>query len=196
MSESASSLVGKLLGQIRAETARLDARIPYAPEPLKTLARQIIDQQKSLMDPNLIDLIAMEDWAYSRPEDRLQVSSRRSEWIVWAKNQIEILRKLTGPLVYDLRDYAIMANNVFRQLCLTGGEWHDINGLAENVKAYSNTDDVAYIAVSVLVNMQYIEHDPKTNKVRLTQPGRENCDTDIEIPPSAIQELRRSLGTT
>jgi hypothetical protein len=81
-----------------------------------------------------------------------------------------------------------MANNVFRQLCSLGGEWQDIRALAENVKAYPNKDDVAYIAESVLVDMQYIERDPNSNKVRLTQPGRENCDTGIEIPHYGIQD--------
>ncbi len=98
---------------------------------------------------------------------------------------------------YDERDYAIMANNVFHQLCLIdeGREpgWHDIRQLAENVKAYDNRSDVAYIAEAVLVEMQYIERDPRTINVRLTALGRQNCARGIDIPPSDIQKLRRLL---
>jgi hypothetical protein len=75
-----------------------------------------------------------------------------------------------------------------------GGEWHTVNPLAEQVGAYDNKDDVAYIAETVLVNMQYIERDPRTNNVRLTPVGRQNCGRGIEIPPSDNQRLRRRLG--
>jgi hypothetical protein len=36
------------------------------------------------------------------------------------------------------RDFDIKANNIFRQLCILGGEWHDIRTLANNVGAFDN----------------------------------------------------------
>jgi hypothetical protein len=96
---------------------------------------------------------------------------------------------------YNERDYAIMANNVFHQLCGMGGEWHDIAALADKVGAFNNNIDVAYLVEDILVERQFIERDPHTNNVRLTTLGRQNCDREgIDIPPSDIQRLRRRLG--
>jgi hypothetical protein len=94
---------------------------------------------------------------------------------------------------YDSRDYAIIANNVFLQLCSLEEGWHDIRGLAENLGAYSDKDEVRYIAETVLVNMQYIERDPLSHGVKLTSLGRGNCRKGIEIPPSDIQRLRQEI---
>jgi hypothetical protein len=86
-----------------------------------------------------------------------------------------------------------MVNNVFNQLCTSRGEWHDVRPLAEQVKAYENRDDVAYVAETVLMNMKYIRRNPRTNNVRLTPLGRHNCARGIEIPPSDIQRLSHSF---
>jgi hypothetical protein len=96
--------------------------------------------------------------------------------------------------VLQERDYAIMANNVFHRLCTTPEEWHDIKSLAEEVRAFDNEDDVAHIAETVLLDMQFIERDPHTNNVRLTPLGRQNCARGIAIPPSDIQRLKRLQG--
>jgi hypothetical protein len=92
---------------------------------------------------------------------------------------------------YEERDFAIMADNVFKQLCEREPGWHDIRVLAEGVQAYGNSIDVAYIAEDVLMERQYIERDAYTINVRLTPLGRQNCGRAIEIPPSDIQRLIR-----
>ena len=94
---------------------------------------------------------------------------------------------------YNERDWAIMANDIFRQLCSIGPGWHDISLLTVNVIADEDKVDVAYIAEDVLVGTGYIERDMHTINVRLTELGRQNCDRDIEIPPSYIQRLRTLL---
>jgi hypothetical protein len=192
--ESAASQVGNLVGQIRAGTTRLEAHIQDSPEPVRSLAQQTIEQQKPLLNNEFIELIAREDSAYSKSQDRLLISTRRAEWVVWAKNQIEILQKLNNAMKYDRRDYAIIANNVYLQLCSLGDGWYDIRPLAEQLRAYTNADDVAYIAETVLVSMQYIIRDPQNRNIRLTSVGREHCSRGIEIPPSDIQLQRRLLG--
>ena len=191
MAESAVSQVGNLLGQIKAETMRLEVHLQDSPEPVRTLAQQTIDQQKPLINDEFIELIAREDSAYSKSQDRLLISTRRAEWVVWAQNQIEILQKLNNAMRYDRRDYAIIANNVYIQLCSLGDDWHDIR---PQLRAYPNADDVAYIAETVLVSMQYIIRDPQNRNVRLSPLGRQHCSRGIEIPPSDIQRLRRLLG--
>ena len=91
---------------------------------------------------------------------------------------------------YDERDLAIMAGNIFNRLCALDEGWYDIRILANEVKAYENRSDVAYIAEAVLVEKGFIERDPYTINVRLTPLGRQSCGTGIEIPPSDIQSLR------
>lgn len=99
--------------------------------------------------------------------------------------------KGSGPTKYDGRDYAIIAQNVFRQLCNTDPKSQDINRLAAEVGAYDNRNDVAYIAEQVLLQqLQFIERDSHSNNVRLTPLGRKNCGKDIYIPPADIQKLR------
>jgi hypothetical protein len=101
---------------------------------------------------------------------------------------------------YEERDFATMASNVFHRLCELDEEdrrtnsepqWQDIRVLAEEVKAYENFIDVAYIAEDVLLERQYIDRDPYTINVRLTALGRQNCGSGINIPPSEIQKLIR-----
>jgi hypothetical protein len=86
---------------------------------------------------------------------------------------------------YEERDFATMASNVFHRLCEPDEEdrrtnrepqWHDIRVLAEELKAFENRSDVAYIAEAVLVGeLQYIERDPHSINVRLMPLGRQNC---------------------
>jgi hypothetical protein len=91
---------------------------------------------------------------------------------------------------YESRDYAIIANNVFRQLCNTDPKSQDINRLAAEVGAYDYKNDVAYIAEQVLLQLHFIERDPHNKLVRLTKLGKENCRKGIDIPPADIQKLR------
>jgi hypothetical protein len=129
------------------------------------------------------------DESYLKDEEGRVLNA--SKFIGLSRHDIEeVLR------VYDERDYAIMANNVFHGLCVTRREWHDIRVLAQEVRAYGNTTHVSYIAEAFLLEMQFIERDPHTNKVRLTPLGRQNCARGIEFPPSDIQRLKRLLGMT
>jgi hypothetical protein len=84
-------------------------------------------------------------------------------------------------------DYGIMANNIFHVLCELDQEdrehnrspaWHDITILANRLRAY--TDRVDVLAETILQDERgFIERDPKTTNVRLTQLGRQNCDNRI-----------------
>lgn len=198
-----SGQVGSLLGQIKAETSRLNALIPLAPEKFKTIAQQTIDQQRPLIDPPFIELIAKEDSEFSRTEDILLISEKRSEWIVWAQNQVVTLRTLnlaiTASLLsaYDERESAIMVSNIFHRLCVLdrGREsgWHEIKALAEELKAFDKMSDVAFLAEEILLEREFIERDAHSNNVRLTPLGRQNCAKGIDIPPSDIQRLRNRI---
>ena len=102
-----------------------------------------------------------------------------------------------GRIPYDEHDNAVIANNVYHQLCEMDQEdrannreprWQDINTLAETLRAYDNRIDVAYLAEERLLDeLGYIERDRHNNNVRLTEPGRQNCERGINIPPSSHQ---------
>ena len=103
---------------------------------------------------------------------------------------------------YDERDYAIMTNDVYLQLCQMDREdrnvrepkLHDITTLAENVGVFDNRAEVAYLAETTLLDeLGYIERDIHNKNVRLTPLGRQNCDRGIDIPPSHIQKLKKQL---
>ena len=91
----------------------------------------------------------------------------------------------------DDRDFAIIADNVYQQLCSLGGEWQNIVALAEKVKSYGqlSSSDVAYIAEAVLLEMGYIERDPHSIRVKLSPLGRERCGRGIIIPPSNFKAI-------
>lgn len=97
-STSAAGQVGTLVGEIVAESARLRALIPYAPQQIKDLAQQTLDQMNILLDPEFIKVISIDESQYNRPEDRLLISTRRSEWLVWAANQVSTLRNLCNAI--------------------------------------------------------------------------------------------------
>jgi hypothetical protein len=89
-------------------------------------------------------------------------------------------------LPYDSRDYEIMANNIFHELCELDRDdrgherppaWHDIAVLADRLRACDNRVDVAYITETILQDERgFIVCDPKTNNVSLTILGRNNCN--------------------
>lgn len=95
---------------------------------------------------------------------------------------------------YNERDYAIMVNNVFIQLCQldvedrrsnTEPQWQNIKDLADRLRAYDNRVDVAYLAEETLLDERgFIERDMHSINVRLTPLGRENCGTGIDIAHS------------
>jgi hypothetical protein len=84
-------------------------------------------------------------------------------------------------------DYGIMANDIFHVLCELDLEyrehdrspaWHDITILANRLSAY--TDRVDVLTEIILQDERgFIERDPKTTNVRLTQLGRQNCNKRI-----------------
>jgi len=56
--------------------------------------------------------------------------------------------------------------------------WHDITILADRLRAY--TDRVDVLVETILQDERgFIERDPKTTNVRLTQLGRQNCNKRI-----------------
>jgi hypothetical protein len=81
----------------------------------------------------------------------------------------------------------IMANDIFHVLCELDLEdrehdrspaWHDITILANRLSAY--TDRVDVLTETILQDERgFIERDPKTTNVRLTQLGRQNCNKRI-----------------
>ena len=106
---------------------------------------------------------------------------------------------------YDERDNAIMASNVFHQLCDKDREdsrigkepkWLDIVKLANEVRAFDNRIDVAYLAeYNLLDEMGFIERDLHNTNVRLNKKGRDNCAKGIDIPPSDIQKLQKKIDS-
>jgi hypothetical protein len=103
---------------------------------------------------------------------------------------------------YDDHDDGVIANYIFNELCRRDREdrnngnepaWHDITVLAQELRAYDNRIDVAYLAEEHLLDRRgFIERDPHNQNVRLTEHGRQNCDHGIDIPPSTNQ-LRINL---
>lgn len=92
---------------------------------------------------------------------------------------------------YDAHDFEVMANNIFHELCELDREDrennnpptpHDITVLADRLRAYISLVDVAYIAEEILGDgLGFIERDPMTQNVWLTQLGREQCGERINI---------------
>ena len=128
--------------------------------------RSLIQQIIVNMNIKLTDLTTTSFKEYG--PDHVSVNGRYNEFLgdsstfsaVYDPSKDKISSFNIAP--YDEKDYAIIASNVFHQLCMIGGEpeWHDIRQLAENLKAYENRADVAYIAEVILIEMQYIERDP------------------------------------
>jgi hypothetical protein len=87
-----------------------------------------------------------------------------------------------------------MAGHIFNELCILDREdrnavnppaWHNIDELAERVRAFDNSVDVAYIAETTLLDQRgFIERDPYNQNVRLTELGRQSCGKGIDIPLS------------
>ena len=72
------------------------------------------------------------------------------------------------PTNDDNDDYIIITSNVFLLLCQQKEKWQDIRSVAKNMGCFNNSKDVADIAETILLKMQYIERDPQTHNVRLT----------------------------
>jgi hypothetical protein len=90
--------------------------------------------------------------------------------IIWSHAKISSMK-----VPYDEHDNSVMASNIFQRLCemdeldrSTWREpaWHDIRTLANEIKGYDKSTDVAYIAEEFLLEQDYIERDPHTNNVR------------------------------
>jgi hypothetical protein len=95
---------------------------------------------------------------------------------------------------YDNRDYWIIANNIFHRLCGLDKEdrdarrdpaWHDLRSIAKELGAYEIREDVLHIAEDILEQEKgFIERDPHTFNVRLTDPGRTSCGRRLEVSPT------------
>jgi hypothetical protein len=73
-------------------------------------------------------------------------------------------------------------------------QWVNITDLGDDLKAFNNATDAAYLAEAILLDIQYIERDPYTNNVRLTKRGRDNCQNSIEISPTNVEKLIEKYG--
>jgi hypothetical protein len=98
------------------------------------------------------------------------------------------------PLPYDEHDYGVIASNVYHELCQRDKEdreagrppaWHDLTELVSKMDAYTDKIDIAYLAETILnTEREFIKRYPANFDVRLTGPGRDNCDRGIDIPKS------------
>jgi hypothetical protein len=98
---------------------------------------------------------------------------------------------------YDEHDHGLIPSYIHNQLCLLDREdreagrppaWHDLTELVKKMNAYDDKTDISYIAEVILDDeMGFIERNPTSYDVRLTQLGRDNCDKGIKIPTSAHQ---------
>jgi hypothetical protein len=98
-----SSTVGTLLGEIKAESAHLQALIPHASSAFKEFAEVIIARQIPLLDQEFIEIISTPESIYNRHDDKLLISQRRSEWLVWARNQVYTLRYLINSIQEEIQ---------------------------------------------------------------------------------------------
>jgi hypothetical protein len=92
---------------------------------------------------------------------------------------------------YDRRDDWVIANNIFHELCELDANdrqtdndsaWYDLRALVkERLEAYHVKDDVLHLAEDILEHeRKFIERDPHTLNVRLTDLGRANCGRQID----------------
>jgi hypothetical protein len=92
---------------------------------------------------------------------------------------------------YDRRDDWVIANNIFHELCELDANdrqtdndsaWYDLRALVrERLEAYHVKDDVLHLAEDILEHeRKFIERDPHTPNVRLTDLGRANCGRQID----------------
>jgi hypothetical protein len=95
------------------------------------------------------------------------------------------------PVPYEEYDYGVIANYVHHELCLRDKEdreagrpphWHDLTELVSTMDAFANKIDISYLAETILeTENNFIERNPATYDVKLTQPGRDNCGKRIKI---------------
>ncbi|MGB6594674.1 MAG: hypothetical protein WA323_03600 [Candidatus Nitrosopolaris sp.] len=107
-------------------------------------------------------------------------------------------RKQAQQSKYNDRDQAIIANNVFLQLCQLDEldrmsnrdpQWHDIGPLADQVGAVDNKKDVAYIAEQVLLqHFHFIERVNNSHDVHKTQ--------GLSIPVGVREAISKLLQST
>jgi hypothetical protein len=92
---------------------------------------------------------------------------------------------------YDRRDDWVIANNIFHELCELDADnrqagndpaWNDLGILVkERLGAYHINQDVRHLAEDILEReRRFIERDPHTFNIRLTDLGRANCGRQID----------------
>lgn len=89
-----------------------------------------------------------------------------------------------GPL-YGSGDFEIIVNHVYQNLCTLDqgdravsrpAQWQDLEQLSSRLGAYSDKEDVWYLAEYILKDeRELIERDKSSFKVRLTKKGRDLC---------------------
>jgi hypothetical protein len=136
----------------------------------------------------------IEDGADLSVTDTMVISKYRNLLDKIAPSGLAIFYSDTPSGPYDENDYAIMVGNIYHRLCEMPEEWRDMRSLAYEVKGFDNMDDVAFITESILMKMEYIENNPDSNDVRLTSLAKRNCQKEIKIPSSDVQELKARLG--
>ena len=92
---------------------------------------------------------------------------------------------------YNRRDDWVIANNIFHELCELDANdrqadndpaWCDLRVLVrERLGAYHVKEDIRHLAEDILEHeRRFIERDPHTLNVRLTDLGRANCGRQID----------------
>lgn len=94
---------------------------------------------------------------------------------------------------YDHKDYETIANNIFERLCERDkrdresgkvANWHDLRGIVTKLRGFHVPTDVRALAEDILENeKKYMERDPHTFQVRLTELGRQNCGKRVVVTP-------------
>jgi hypothetical protein len=61
-------------------------------------------------------------------------------------------------------------------------QWHDLEAIANQMRAYSYETEIWYLAEYMLYEERgFIERNPENFTVKLTQPGRDQCGHWIEL---------------
>lgn len=99
-------------------------------------------------------------------------------------------------------DYDVVANYIHQKLCFMDKAdielgrptaWHNLIELIRKNNAYPIRIEIMDMAEKILADeKKFIERDPGTFNVRLTQLGRDNCDKGIDIPPS-VHQIRSDI---
>ena len=95
------------------------------------------------------------------------------------------------PSSYGTSDQEIIINHVHQYLCTLDegdravdrdSQFQSLEELVKEIKAYSNVDDIWYLAEYILKDeKKLVERDKSSFKVRLTPEGRKQCGQRLNV---------------